>query len=109
MYSRETMPAFILDGDDGARKCQNHCTGVSPLSLELASAVLTRQKRNLEKLTVPSFFPMADHLDFAVRRIQNGEQISNPLTDDIRVMFYKEYKVASCIRELFKRTASDRN
>lgn len=43
---------------------------------------------------------MADHLDFAVRRIQNGEQISNPLTDDIRVMFYKEYKVASCIREL---------
>ena len=45
---------------------------------------------------------MADHLDFAVRRIQNGEQISNPLTDDIRVMFYKEYKVASCIRELLK-------
>ena len=43
---------------------------------------------------------MADHLDFAIRRIQNGEQISNPLTDDIRVMFYKEYKVASCIQEL---------
>ena len=45
---------------------------------------------------------MADHLDFAIRRVQNGEQISNPLTDDIRVMFYKEYKVASCIRELLK-------
>ena len=45
---------------------------------------------------------MADHLDFAIRRIQNGEQISNPLTDDIRVMFYKEYKVASCIQELLK-------
>ena len=26
----------------------------------------------------------------------------NPLTDDIRVMFYKEYKVASCIGELLK-------
>ena len=47
-------------------------------------------------------FTMADHLDFAIRRIQNGEQISNPLTDDIRVMFYKEYKVASCIQELLK-------
>ena len=59
--------------------------GVSPLSLELASAVLDEAEK-----------------DFAVRRIQNGEQISNPLTDDIRVMFYKEYKVASCIRELLK-------
>lgn len=27
VYSRETMPAFIPDRDDGARKCQNHCTG----------------------------------------------------------------------------------
>ena len=45
---------------------------------------------------------MADHLDFAIRRMQNGEQISNPLTDDIRIMFYKEYKVAGCIRDLLK-------
>ncbi|MFR3494851.1 MAG: PRD domain-containing protein [Blautia sp.] len=50
---------------------------------------------------------MADHLDFAIRRVQNGEQISNPLTDDIRVMFYKEYKVASCVRELLKEKAAD--
>lgn len=58
-------------------------------------------------MTVPIVFPMADHLDFAIRRIQNGEQISNPLTDDIRVMFYKEYKVASCIQELLWGAASD--
>ena len=75
--------------------------GVSPLSLELASAVLDEQK-GIWKIDRSIVFPMADHLDFAVRRIQNGEQISNPLTDDIRVMFYKEYKVASCIRELLK-------
>ena len=48
------------------------------------------------------FLPWQIISDFAIRRIQNGEQISNPLTDDIRVMFYKEYKVASCIQELLK-------
>ena len=43
---------------------------------------------------------MADHIEYAVKRIQNCEQISNPLTDDIRVLFYKEYKVAQCIESL---------
>lgn len=76
--------------------------GVSPDSLELASAVLDQAEKEFGKIDRSIVFPMADHLDFAIRRIQNGEQISNPLTDDIRVMFYKEYKVASCIKELLK-------
>lgn len=76
--------------------------GVSPDSLELASAVLDQAEKEFGKIDRSIVFPMADHLDFAIRRIQNGEQISNPLTDDIRVMFYKEYKVASCIRGLLK-------
>ena len=62
---------------------------VSPVSLELASAVLDQAEKEFGKIDRSIVFPMADHLDFAIRRIQNGEQISNPLTDDIRVMFYK--------------------
>ena len=75
---------------------------VSPLCLELANEVLDQAEEEFGKVDRSILFTMADHLDFAVRRIQNGEQISNPLTDDIRIMFYKEYKVASCIRELLK-------
>ena len=75
---------------------------VSPLCLELANEVLDQAEEEFGKLDRSILFTMADHLDFAVRRIQNGEQISNPLTDDIRIMFYKEYKVAGCIRDLLK-------
>ena len=75
---------------------------VSPVSLELASAVLDQAEKEFGKIDRSIVFPMADHLDFAIRRIQNGEQISNPLTDDIRIMFYKEYKIAACIRDLLK-------
>ena len=75
---------------------------VSPLCLELANAVLDQAEEEFGKVDRSILFTMADHLDFAVRRIQNGEQISNPLTDDIRIMFYKEYKVAGCIRDLLK-------
>ena len=37
---------------------------------------------------------MADHMEYAVRRIKTREQISNPLTEDIRLLFHREYKVA---------------
>lgn len=75
---------------------------VSPLCLELANEVLNQAEKEFGKVDRSILFTMADHLDFAVRRIQNGEQISNPLTDDIHIMFYKEYKVAGCIRDLLK-------
>lgn len=75
---------------------------ISPVSLELANAVLDEAEKAFGKIERSILFPMADHLDFAIRRIQNGEQISNPLTEDIRVMFYKEYKVAACIQQLLK-------
>ena len=75
---------------------------VSPLCLELANEVLDQAEEEFGKVDRSILFTMADHLDCAVHRIQNGEQISNPLTDDIRIMFYKEYKVAGCIRDLLK-------
>lgn len=75
---------------------------VPPLCLELANEVLDQAEEEFGKVDRSILFTMADHLDFAVRRMQNGEQISNPLTDDIRIMFYKEYKVAGCIRDLLK-------
>lgn len=59
---------------------------VSPLCLEFANEVLNRGA-GIWQSRPDNSFTMADHLDFAIRRIQNGEQISNPLTDDIRVMF----------------------
>ena len=76
--------------------------GVSPLSLELASAVLDEAEKEFGKIDRSIVFPMADHLDFAVRRIQIGEQISNPLTEDIKVLFYSEFKVAETLKTILR-------
>lgn len=73
---------------------------VSPVCLELANEVLNQAEKEFGKIDRSILFPMADHIEFAVKRIQNHEQISNPLTDDIRILFYKEYKVAQCIEQL---------
>lgn len=70
---------------------------VSPACLELANEVLNEAERALGKIDRSILFPMADHIEYAVRRIKNHEQISNPLTEDIRVLFHREYKVAQCV------------
>lgn len=70
---------------------------VSPVCLELANAVLNEAEKAFGELDRSILFPMADHIEYAVKRIKNHEQISNPLTDDIRVLFHKEYTVAQCI------------
>lgn len=93
---------YSLKGLTDRGEAREIIKSVSPLCLELANEVLDQAEEEFGKVDRSILFTMADHLDFAVRRIQNGEQISNPLTDDIRIMFYKEYKVAGCIRDLLK-------
>lgn len=73
---------------------------VSPICLELANEVLHRAEEEFGKIDRSILFPMADHIEYAVKRIKNHEQISNPLTNDIRVLFHKEYKVAQCMESM---------
>ncbi|MDD3404034.1 MAG: PRD domain-containing protein [Hespellia sp.] len=75
---------------------------VAPICLELADIVLNKAEKEFGNIDRTVLFPMADHLEYAIKRIQSHEQISNPLTDDIRVLFYKEYKVAGCLEPLIK-------
>lgn len=75
---------------------------VPPECLELAGEVLDRAEAEFGELDRSILFPMADHIAFAVRRIRNNEQISNPLTEDIRVLFHKEFQVAQCMEQLLQ-------
>ena len=76
---------------------------IAPEFLELTNAVLNEAEKVFGKIDRMVLFPLADHIAFAVKRIQNHEQISNPLTEDIRVLFHMEFKVAESIRPLLKK------
>lgn len=75
---------------------------VSPVCLEIANQVILEAEKVFGKIDKSVIFPMADHIEFAVKRIKNNEQISNPLTEDIRVLFHMEYKVAQSVEPLLK-------
>lgn len=76
--------------------------GMDPVFLEIAEQVLKEGERIFGKIDWSILFPMADHIAFAVKRIQNQEQISNPLTGDIRALFHMEYKTAECVVPILK-------
>jgi transcriptional antiterminator len=75
---------------------------VPPIYLEIANEVLKNAERIFEdeKVDHSILFPLADHLEFAAKRIKNHEDISNPLLDDIKILFHMEYKAAECIRPM---------
>lgn len=75
---------------------------MDPVCLEIAEQVLKESERIFGRIDWSILFPMADHIAFAVKRIQNHEQISNPLTGDIQALFHMEYKAAECICPILK-------
>ena len=99
----EGCTTYRLEQETERGSAKELVKGIEPEYLEIADAILTESQKVFgDSIDRGILFPLADHISFAVARIRRNEQISNPLTDDIRVMFYKEYKVASCIRELLK-------
>lgn len=75
---------------------------IEPVYLEIANEILDRAEHVFKDIDRSVIFPMADHIEFAVKRIQKKEQISNPLTDDIRILFHMEFKTAEIIRSILK-------
>jgi transcriptional antiterminator len=75
---------------------------IDPIFLEIAQEVLKEAERVFGKIDWSILFPMADHIAFAVKRIRNKEQISNPLTGDIQALFHMEYKTAECVRPILR-------
>lgn len=79
---------------------------IVPEYLEIANAILVEAEEKFGRIDRRILFPLADHISFAVERIRHGEQISNPLTEDIRALFGSEYQVASKLKEILKERVS---
>lgn len=81
---------------------QNLANSIDPEFLEIANTVLDEAEKVFGHIDRNILFPLADHISYAIERIRRNETISNPLTEDIRVLFHMEYKVASCVIPLLE-------
>lgn len=91
---------YSLKNDTERGSAASLVKSVDPVFLEIANEVLKEAEHTFGNIDKRILFPLADHISFAVARMKNGEQISNPLTGDIRALFYKEFQVASVLKKI---------
>ncbi len=97
----EEVSMYRLADDTERGSAKALAANVDPEFIEIADAVMKEAESRFGTVDRRVMLPLADHLSFAASRIRSGEQISNPLTDDIRTLFHSEFKTASIIKKLF--------
>ena len=97
---------YSLREDTERGSAKELAKSIAPEYLEIANAILVEAEEKFGRIDRRILFPLADHISFAVERIRHGEQISNPLTEDIRALFGSEYQVASKLKEILKERLS---
>ncbi|MBO5071114.1 MAG: PRD domain-containing protein [Roseburia sp.] len=100
----ESCSIYSLQSAEEKGTGRKQLSGIAPQYLEVANAILHEAEKEFGKVDKSILFPMADHIAFAMKRMRSGQGISNPLTQDIQVLFYKEYRIAQLSKELLKAT-----
>lgn len=99
----EGCTTYRLEQETERGSAKELVKGIEPEYLEIADEILTESQKVFgDSIDRGILFPLADHISFAVARIRRNEQISNPLTEDIKVLFYSEFKVAETLKTILR-------
>ena len=102
MEVEEDARVYSLIDVKNAKDTTSSVKEIAPIYLEAANMLLDEAEEKIGKVDRSVLIPLADHIDFAVKRIKEQGEISNPLICDIQVLFHMEYKVAEKILPFLK-------
>ena len=102
MEAPENTQIYLLQKETERGSTKEIINNIEPEFLEIASKIIMEAEKKFEKVDKNILCPLADHIAFAIKRIKNNEQISNPLTQDIRALFSEEYEVARKAKDIIK-------
>jgi transcriptional antiterminator len=102
MEISENIKIYLLQQETDRGSAKQIISSIDPKFLEIASAIIIEAEKKFKKIDKNILCPLADHIEFSVKRIKNNEKLSNPLTEDIKVLFSEEYEVACKGRDIIK-------
>ena len=73
---------------------------LDPIYIEISSDIMMKAKETFEDIDENKLLPLADHIAFAINRMQNKIQITNPFSNEIRLLYPEEWKIAAKSREI---------
>jgi len=102
MEVTEDTKIYLLQKETERGSIKDILNNIEPEILEIASEIIMEAEKKFRKVDENILCPLADHIAFALKRINNNEQISNPLTQDIKALFSEEYEVAYKAKDIIK-------
>jgi transcriptional antiterminator len=102
MEVTEDTKIYLLQKETERGSIKDILNNIEPEILEIASEIIMEAEKKFKKVDENILCPLADHIAFALKRINNNEQISNPLTQDIKALFSEEYEVACKAKDIIK-------
>lgn len=66
---------------------------IAPVYLEIAHEIIVEGEERFQKLDNHILLPLADHIAFAIERIEENLDFKNPFTNDIRFLYEQEFQV----------------
>ena len=93
----EEVQVYSLKNIKNKKETTSSVKEIEPIYLEVANMLLDETEKRIGKVERSVLIPLADHIDFAVRRLKEQGEISNPLASDIKALFHMEYKIAESI------------
>lgn len=73
---------------------------LDPIYIEISSDIMMKAKETFEDIDENKLLPLADHIAFAINRMQNKMQITNSFSNEIRLLYPEEWKIAAKSREI---------
>jgi transcriptional antiterminator len=102
MEAPENAHIYLLQQETDRGSTKDIINNMEPEILEISNAIIMEAEKKFKKVDENILCPLADHIAFAIKRIKNNEQISNPLTPDIKALFPEEYEIACKGKDIIK-------
>lgn len=67
---------------------------VDPVYIEVADMIIKLAEEKFDSVDNNILLPLADHIAFSQERMKSRVSLSNPFTNDIRMLFEEEYTIA---------------
>lgn len=103
---RNAKKYLMQKGYNDTRKSNNVIDYIEPVYLEIASEIMRLATLQFGEIDNKILLPLADHIYFAIKRMDENIMPSNPFLNDIRLLFPDEYEVALKGREVIEKYVS---
>ncbi len=90
----ENAKAYRFTEQQSRQESIDTIKSISPVFIEIAGGIIEEAEKQFGNVDNNILLPLADHIAFAIKRMEQDIELKNPFAKEIKVLFEEEYNVA---------------